>query len=278
MNRLQILRNASQALKEAGIDDQQEAEYALSAFLECSLSDLYVHGNMEVCPEVQKKMEDMVLRREKHEPLAYIIGERYFMGLRFRVSPSVLIPRQDTELLAEKAIHIVKENGCRKALDLCTGSGCLAISIAKYTDARVTASDISGQALALAGRNAMDNDVYVSFVESNLFEEVDGIFDVIVCNPPYISEREYGVLMPEVRDFEPKLALLAEENGLAFYRKILGEAKKFLAENGVLLFEIGSEQGADVRSLFEKSGFIGMEILQDYCGLDRVVLGWYQKE
>lgn len=274
MTRLEWLRRAGRALCDMGIEDgMQEALHALSCFLSCEISALYLRGDSEVPEEIAGRMEDMIRRRRTGEPLAYILGERYFMGLRFLVGPDVLIPRQETELLAEKAIAWCKAEGRPvRVLDMCTGSGCLAVSVAKLAGAQVTACDISRRALAVAEKNAEENGAEVEFIASDLFAKVEGTFDLIVSNPPYVSREEYAGLMREVREHEPETALLAEENGLAFYRRIAREAGEYLRRGGGLFLEIGAQQGAVVKEILRENGFGDIVILPDYAGRDRMAL------
>lgn len=218
--------------------------------------------------------EQLIARREKREPMQYILGETGFMGLTFHVEPGVLCPRPDTEILCEEALRRI-EPGMR-VLDIGTGSGALAVSIAKLAPgAQVTAVDISDAALAVAKGNAERNGVQVRFVRSDCFAALDGeVFDVIVSNPPYISGEEMKTLMPEVC-MEPKLALYGGEDGLDFYRRITSEAGAYLNNGGTLLFEIGWQQKDDVSALLR--GHIGEPFaLKDYGDNWRVVGAVYK--
>lgn len=193
------------------------------------------------------------------------------MGLSFAVNPHVLIPRQDTEILVEEAqkrIHAGMD-----ALDLCTGSGCIIVSLSKYAPIHAAASDISAQALKTAKENAKRHGVTVDFIESDLFEGITSRYDIIVSNPPYIPTEEIKTLMPEVREFEPFLALDGKEDGLFFYRKIIREANSHLKPDGFLLLEIGCGQGKDVACLMEAEGYKEITIRKDLSGLDRIVIG-----
>lgn len=218
--------------------------------------------------------EQLIARREKREPMQYILGETGFMGLTFHVEPGVLCPRPDTEILCEEALRRI-EPGMR-VLDIGTGSGALAVSIAKLAPgAQVTAVDISDAALAVAKGNAERNGVQVRFVQSDCFAALDGeVFDVIVSNPPYISGEEMKTLMPEVC-MEPELALYGGEDGLDFYRRITSEAGAYLNNGGALLFEIGWQQKDDVSALLR--GHIGEPFaLKDYGDNWRVVGAVYK--
>ena len=222
--------------------------------------------------EQEKEYELVLRKRAEHVPLQYITGEQEFMGLPFRVNPSVLIPRQDTETLVEEALKVVKSG--MKVLDLCTGSGCILISIlSKVSNVEGHGVDISKQALIVAKENAKLNDVAVTFEKSDLFEAVDDTFDVIVSNPPYIPTEDIVTLMPEVAHFEPMQALDGKEDGLYFYRKIIKECKQYLNTNGVILFEIGHNQANDVTQMLQEAGFQEIRVVKDLAGNDRVVIG-----
>lgn len=217
-----------------------------------------------------------LLRREQHEPVQYIIGNQAFFGLTFAVNEHVLIPRLDTEVLVEE---ILKQDSAGKSvLDLCTGSGCILISLMKCGSfLRGVGTDISENALEVAAQNAAQNAVRVKLLAGDLFAALDGIpeeerrFDVIVSNPPYIAEHEKGDLAEEVLLHEPSLALFADHNGLLFYERILAEAARYLAPHGKIYFEIGCSQGEAVKRLCEENGFAAVRIIKDLAGLDRVV-------
>ena len=214
-------------------------------------------------------------KRCQRVPLEYITGETEFMGLPFVVNEHVLIPRQDTECLAEEALRYAAG---ADVLDLCTGSGCLGISLAKLGQCKsVTLSDFSAEALSVAAENAERNSVSVETVKSDLFQTLKGDFDLIVSNPPYIPRAEIPSLMPEVSKYEPVCALDGSEDGLLFYRRITRDASSFLREGGRLLFEIGADQGEAVMRLMRDVGFSEVEVLQDLAGLDRIVSGQYKK-
>jgi release factor glutamine methyltransferase len=191
------------------------------------------------------------------------------MGLEFDVSPHVLIPRQDTEILVEEALKLCEG---KKVLDMCTGSGCIIISIAKLgKSAGVAAVDISAEALNVAKGNAAKNEVKVEFIESDLFEKVEGDYDIIVSNPPYIRTKVMEELMPEVKDHEPVIALDGSKDGLYFYRKITASLKQHLRSGGTILYEIGYDQGEAVRDILKQEGFTDILVKKDLSGLDRVV-------
>lgn len=210
-----------------------------------------------------------VARRRKGEPLQYILGEWEFMGLPFFVGPEALIPRQDTETLCEAALGWLKTRPGARVLDLCCGTGCIGVSLAKLGGARAAFADVSPDALKLARRNARHNGVDGEFYESDLLAAVPGVYDLIACNPPYLTAAEMESCQRELT-FEPALALYGGEDGLTFYRRLAAEWEEHVAPGGLLLLEIGASQGEAVGELFP-----GAKIMKDICGLDRVA--WVEK-
>ncbi len=265
--RLGEKRLLSSGIAEAAWDARLLFEYAR----QIDRNFYYLHMNDELSEADWNAYQDALQTRMGHVPLQYITGEQEFMGLSFAVNPHVLIPRQDTEILVEEAqkrIHAGMD-----ALDLCTGSGCIIVSLSKYAPIHAAASDISAQALKTAKENAKRHGVTVDFKESDLFEGITSRYDIIVSNPPYIPTEEIKTLMPEVREFEPFLALDGKEDGLFFYRKIIREANSHLKPDGFLLLEIGCGQGKDVACLMEAEGYKEITIRKDLSGLDRIVIG-----
>jgi len=214
----------------------------------------------------EKKLQAYAARRQSGEPLQYILGEWEFMGISFYVESGALIPRQDTEALAEHALKLIEERGYSKALDLCCGTGCIGISLSKLSGVSVTLADISPLCLTLAQKNAERNDVAVNLVQGDLFSAVTEQFDIIVTNPPYITTGTLDTLQKEVR-FEPRIALDGGEDGLMFYRRILAEYKAYLSPNGALLMEVGADQACDICKLFN-----GAYTVKDLSKIDRVVV------
>lgn len=290
-------------IEEAALDARLLLEYVCHT----DRNALLVYGDREVEPQLAEQYLELIAKRSQHIPLQHLTGVQDFMGLTFKVSDKVLIPRQDTEILVEEAMKELHDG--MRILDMCTGSGCILISLLHYSnDCRGVGVDISGEALEVARKNACsilsenacsilsenacgilekqqadqgasDEEASlpegISFICSNLFEQVEGKFDMIVSNPPYIRTDVIETLMPEVKDHEPVQALDGAEDGLYFYRKIIDEGRGFLERGGMLYFEIGYDQAKDVSRLMEEAGFAEIEVVQDYAGLDRVVYGTY---
>lgn len=236
-----------------------------------------------LCREEEADMEEeegyreLIGRRAKRIPLQQITGEQEFMGFPFLVNEHVLIPRQDTETLVEEAME--KSRKGDRVLDMCTGSGCILLSLLKLVpELSGTGADISQEALKVAVENGKRLQTEASFLESDLFEKVEGVFDLIVSNPPYIASDEIGTLMEEVRDHEPIGALDGSADGLAFYRRLVQEGKDHLKSGGWMLFEIGCTQAEAVMELLKKGGFQEIYVKKDLAGLDRVVGGRKPKQ
>lgn len=259
-------------LTEKGIEESRlNAWYLFSHCFQMERSQFFLHSDDEAEKEKRAIFEDLVEKRGKHMPLEHLTHHTEFMGLPFFVDENVLIPRQDTECLVEEVLKVCQG---KEVLDMCTGSGCIGISLAKMGHCNsVTLADISEKALSVAERNAKENDVEVSICHSDLFENIQGEFDIIVSNPPYIATAEIDNLMLEVRDYEPKLALDGSGDGLLFYRSIVVESRTFLRQGGELFFEIGYDQGTAVKKEMEAAGFELVQIKKDLAGLDRIVQG-----
>lgn len=267
-------------LQAAGIEEAAlDARLLLEAVCGTNRNDLLVHGEQPVAPEAEEKYLNWIRQRAEHIPLQQLTGEQDFMGLTFTVNEHVLIPRQDTEILVEEVLKQLHDG--MRVLDMCTGSGCILLSLLHYSnDCEGLGVDLSAEALEVAGRNVLkvltpEKAEHAHFLQSDLFEKVEGKFEIIVSNPPYIASAEVEKLMPEVRDHEPRMALDGTEDGLYFYRRIIEEAGKHLVSSGMLFFEIGYDQGQAVSELMRTEGYCEVQVVQDYAGLDRVVLGTY---
>ena len=269
-------------LEEAGIEEASlDARLLLEYVCHTDRNELLVYGDKNRSEFEAQVYQMAVDRRAARIPLQHITGEQEFMGLRFRVNEHVLIPRQDTEILVEEAMRCLADG--MRILDLCTGSGCILLSLLKYSnECEGIGIDISDKALLTARENASALQLDAVFLEGDLFAPLenyvssktkDRLFDIVVSNPPYIETEEIKVLMPEVREHEPLLALDGGEDGLSFYRKIIQKAPEYMRKGAHLFLEIGCKQGEAVRTLMQEAGFSQIQILKDYAGLDRVVFG-----
>lgn len=295
-----ILKWAGGCFSEYNIPGPEvEAEYLLSEILGCKNGELYLRRGGKLTPGEFERFSDGVKRRVKGEPPQYILGKQEFWGLDFRVTSDVLIPRPETEHLVEEAIKEIRrqDSGYRGQgvetknsiygtrypkliLDLCTGSGCVAVSIAsEIPGINCLAIDISDAALQVARENASVHGVLdrIEFIEGDLFKPLEGKglnkrIDVMVSNPPYIGRDAIPTLQTEIRDFEPEVALCGGMDGLDFYRRIIFGAPDYISEGGFLIMEIGYGQSGAVRTIFENSGYPWVvDIKKDYAGIDRVV-------
>lgn len=261
-------------LQQADIADAKTDSWLLLA-MACKIDHTYyyMHIDEEMSEEQVREFEVLIRKRAERVPLQYITGEQEFMGLTFHVNSNVLIPRQDTETLVEEALKVVKPG--MKIMDMCTGSGCVLISILKNAhDVEGIGYDISKQAINVAKENAKFNEVPAVFERSDLFEDVvENDFDVIVSNPPYIPTDLVATLMPEVSQFEPREALDGKGDGLYFYSKILEQCKNYMKQDGYILFEIGCEQGDAVSTMMRLAGFSEVHVIKDLARNDRVVMG-----
>lgn len=275
MNYRKLYETGKDRLEKAGI---QEAALDVRLLLEevcrTDRNTLLVHGDRAVTEEEETQFRIFIERRSTHEPLQQITGWQEFMGLRFSVTEDVLVPRQDTETLVEEVMRYLRDG--MEILDVCTGSGCILLSLLRYSNGcRGVGCDISEKALAVAGQNAKELGISAQFIQSDLFESIEGRFEYIVSNPPYIRKDMIPTLMEEVRDHEPLIALDGGEDGLDFYRKITREATEHLYSGGMLFFEIGYDQGEAVKLLMEEEGYEEVTVSQDLAGLDRVVYGTF---
>ena len=274
----ELLKEGMEELKKAGITDAQiDAEYLLEYVSGMNRAS-YLMCMMEQAPEdVTERYREFIKMRAAHEPLQYITGEQEFMGLSFRVNEHVLIPRQDTETLVAEAMGKVKSGD--QVLDMCTGSGFILLSLLKLVPGLTgTGVDISGEALKVAVENGKRLQTEASFLESDLFEKVEGSFGLIVSNPPYIASEEIPTLMEEVRDHEPIGALDGSADGLEFYRRLVREGKEHVKPGGWMLFEIGCTQAEAVMELLKNGGFLDVYVKKDLAGLERVVGGRRPKQ
>ena len=266
-----------------GVDSPRlSAEWLLCYVLGIKRIELYTQFNKVVGQEQLSQLHELVKRAGTHVPIAYLTGKKEFYSLEFEITKDCLIPRPETELLVERAIEFLRtRNGEQFICDLCTGSGCVAVAIARnFADCRIVATDISDAVLAIAEKNIAKHGLMnrIKLLQGDSFEPViaglgPAKFDLIVCNPPYVSEPEYEKLAPNVKDFEPKSALAAGRDGLDIIKKIIADADRHLKPAGTLMLEIGNEQGNAVRNLLETAGHFGaVKIEKDYSNLDRLAV------
>lgn len=305
----ELYRQGVERLEKAQIAEASlDARLLLEWCCHTDRNTLLVHGERSISAEEFEKYADCLAKREQHIPLQHITGEQEFMGLTFIVNENVLIPRQDTEILVEEVMRHLHDG--MRVLDMCTGSGCILLSLLYYSnDCAGLGLDISEAALQAARENAKrigsrKDNLNVAFFQSDLFEVLeerkgdgadacetgdcraemstdgssyDNKFDIIVSNPPYIRSDVIPTLMPEVKEHEPLLALDGREDGLYFYRRMIEDSGNYLYNGGKLFFEIGYNQGKVVKELLEAAGYQEVEVIKDYAGLDRVVYGTLQK-
>ena len=264
------------AIAELGKESRMEAELLLCHVLDTNRALLLAHDTDSIGADKAEAYRTLVARRKAGEPFQYLLGSANFMGLDFIVTPDVLIPRFDTERLVEKALELLQPIAQPIVLDICTGSGAIAVAISHYKpDAAVYAGDISEAALKVAEQNNQCLNTHVSFRQGNLlepFDDLNGTVPLLISNPPYITTQEMQELPIDVQQ-EPHLALWGGEDGLDFYRILSAKAPLLLCAGGWLMFEIGWKQGAAVSSLMQQQGFQNVAVLQDWQGNDRVVVG-----
>ena len=273
-----LLSKSIQYLKKYNVENARlDAEYIFAYVLGVKRVSLMLNFNDEIDEEKKNLIRQYIMRRGKYrEPLQYIVKEWEFYGYPIKVNGGVLIPRQDTEILVEQCIHLMKEKENPKILDIGTGSGAISIALAKEIHgSEVLGLDISDDALKVAVENRELNNVEnLKFLKSDVFQHVkEKNYDLIVSNPPYIPMEEYEELMPEVKEYEPKMALTDGGDGYYFYRKISEESIYYLKNGGYLAFEVGYNQGENVAKLMEKNGFQIVGRVADYGGIERVIIG-----
>ena len=287
MRVLEKIKEITASLKKFGIDDaHKESEIILIHSLGIDKTVLY-RDNPVLSSEDMKKIDEIAGRRIKREPLQYILGYVEFYGLKIKVGEGVLIPRPETELLVEEVVKAAESREQRaestdwKMLDFCTGSGCLALALAKnFPDAKIYGTDISAKAIKYAKENAELNGIgNAVFLKGSLYEPLKQLisnmplkFDVIVSNPPYIKSNDIANLQPEIKNWEPKNALDGGEDGLRYYREIFSDARRYLMPGGVIFIEIGEGQAEDVSGIARSNHFKNISVIKDYAGIERIVI------
>ena len=287
----ELLTQGTQILLSAGIEEARlDAWLLLEYTADISRAWYYAHPESEVNEKIVSEYLSLCQKRAEHIPLQHLTHQVCFMGYDFYVDERVLVPRQDTEILAEEALHQLRNIRNPRILDMCTGSGCLLLSLLmELPDAIGTGVDISAAALAVAERNRknLELEKRAVLVQSDTFSgdyfqknsgNISLEYDMLISNPPYIPTEEIGKLMEEVRFHDPLLALDGREDGLYFYRRITEQAGKYLKPGGWLMYEIGCEQGADVSAIMQGEGFTEVAVKKDLAGLDRVVIGKKQMQ
>lgn len=274
----QMCHNGAAILADAGITDAEYDSFALLEYITGMDRTAYIlNGSKSVPEDITERYDAVIDRRSSHIPLQHITGQAWFYGRSFNVNSDVLVPRQDTEVLVSEALKVI--NAKDSVLDMCTGSGCIIITLALEKKlGRALGADISEAALKVASGNreklGADD---VTFVKSNIFSDInvndDELFDVIVSNPPYIATREIDTLTEEVRIHDPYIALDGLEDGLHFYREITQQSMNYIKSGGWLLYEIGCTQAHDVSDIMSEYGYSNIKVIKDLAGLDRVVMG-----
>ena len=261
----EMLAETKKQFAEAGIDES-DAEWIYAIVLEMNRSEL--SEQRVIKPSETRKLTEIIEKRLTGRPLWYIIGDVEFYDCKINVDERALIPRPETEILAQQVVKTAEDGD--KILDMCTGSGCIAVSVAKHCKGKkvqITAADVSDAAIMLAKENANYNSVDINFIQSDLFSRVHGRFNIIVCNPPYIKSSEIATLQSEVRDYEPRIALDGGDDGLEFYRRLAKEVTRFITRGGLLMLEVGEGQAEEVLKLFDKREYA--MVVKDFAGVDR---------
>ena len=277
---LEAIKLSTDYLSKKNIEHPRiNAENLLAHVLKCKRLELYLAFDRPLKEDEINDYRELIRRRGTAEPLQYIIGNVEFCGMNFKVNPSVLIPRPETELLIEKVLEFVDKNEALKILDIGTGSGNIAISLSKHLpNAHLTAIDISEDAINIAKENSEINNINgqvkfyrLDFMNENL--QKNNNFDLIVSNPPYVSLKDYSDLSPELLKYEPRIALTDDDDGLNFYREISKKAKSLLKTGGKIFYEVGLGQSKEVKNLLIGNGFDEIEVFKDYSNIERVIKG-----
>ena len=270
----ELLKNEIEKLNINKIEDNYfKAKILLAYEMGCEMQFLNIHMEDEVEEKISRRFENDIKKIIDGMPVQYITNYQEFYGLDFFVDENVLIPQPDTEILVEEVIALAEQFTTKpKIVDMCTGSEAMAIAVAKNIDCKITATDISEKALEVAKKNALKNEVDIVFIHSDMFENINEKFDIIVSNPPYIETEVIERLNREVKN-EPIIALDGGKDGLDFYRILAQNAKKYLSKNGILAVEIGYNQGKVVSNLFKNCGLVNVYTKKDFCGNDRIVVG-----
>lgn len=271
----EVIKIGADILRQAGLEEYKfEAEYLLSECLGISRIEILTDGDRILEDGQAEMFMNMISRRSKREPAAYITGHREFMGLDFEVCEGILIPRPDTEILVEEIIKTASEKNLKTSVEIGLGSGCISVSLAKYANLDCFGTDISETALIISNKNAKNNGVEdkTEFYLGDIFEGLPECkYDIIVSNPPYIRKKDMETLMADVKEYEPYTALCGGDDGLDFYRRITSDGMELLNEGGYIFYEIGYDEADEVSEILRKKGFCEIRVIKDLSGLDRVV-------
>ena len=274
-----LIKYGSDTLQDAGIQEYANDAKLLAMYvLGIDYTGIFMKMYDEIAIDDEETYKDVILLRSSHYPCQYIVGSQDFMGYTFKVEEEVLIPRPETEILVETALELTCDFKDCRALDMCCGTGCIGISYylkrreAGFKDDRVALADISNKAILLTKENMFNLGAKCDIIETDLFENIDSKYDLIMSNPPYIPTSDINDIMEDVREFEPRLALDGMEDGLYFYKEIIDKSKTYLDSEGYLVFEIGYNQYEDIKRILLETGFSQVSVKKDYAGLDRVVV------
>lgn len=274
-----LIKYGSDTLQDAGIQEYANDAKLLAMYvLGIDYTGIFMKMYDEIAIDDEETYKDVILLRSSHYPCQYIVGSQDFMGYTFKVEEEVLIPRPETEILVETALEFTCDFKDCRALDMCCGTGCIGISYylkrreAGFKDDRVALADISNKAILLTKENMFNLGAKCDIIETDLFENIDSKYDLIMSNPPYIPTSDIDDIMEDVREFEPRLALDGMEDGLYFYKEIIDKSKTYLDSEGYLVFEIGYNQYEDIKIILLEAGFSQVSVKKDYAGLDRVVV------
>lgn len=270
------MKNISELIQYSNIN-KRDARYILMCTLNIDNNTILTNSDTLVSDDDVAKFNSLIEQVSNGIPIAYVVSKALFMGLNFYINNNVLIPRQETEQLVEEAIYYIKRSRVKSVLDMCTGSGCILISIAYFTNIIGIGADISHNAIKVANKNANINNLQsrLTFIQGDLFENIKTKSDIIICNPPYIPTKHINFLEDSVKCYEPHISLDGGLDGLLFYNKIAEQASNYLFLNGIIFLEIGYNQANEVKRIFYEKGYASVIIKKDYAGHDRIAIITY---
>lgn len=279
---VEVFKKIFKTLKSKQVDNPGlEANMIISHVLKMSNEEIFIRKERRVYRKTLNKIYDLINERIKGMPMAYLLESSYFYSNKFFVNDNVLIPRPESELLVEQAYELIKNEKNQQILDLCCGSGCIGISIYKKLRQKpqIVFSDISSEALRVCKKNLTRCRIKKNstIIQSDLFEKINKKFNLIVCNPPYVNYTDFLNLEKSIRNYEPRKALVSQENGTSHLKKIIKDSKKKLNENGILIVEIGYDQSNEIKDFFKKHGFNDIVVLKDLSGIKRAISAKWKK-